>query len=76
MKNVVVNTLPQIVERRNVQQPIIQNHYDCLLKVEGSVDKDFAKVLPDYLEKSFKYTTDKMYREQVILNGGNRRIRR
>lgn len=38
----------------------IQNHYDCLLKVEGNIDDRNAKLLPSQLEQSYKYNMRKM----------------
>lgn len=42
-------------------------NYENLLNVEGSVDKDFAKVLPQHLEQAYEYTIKKMYKDSRIL---------
>ncbi len=39
----------------------IVNHYDALLRVDGSVDRDALPGLQDILEKSYQYTTQKQY---------------
>ena len=39
---------------------VINNHYDCLLKVEGNIDDRNAKLLPSQLEQSFKYNCARM----------------
>ena len=41
MKYAVMNTIPEAV--KNVQPVVINNHYDSLINVEGSVDKSFSK---------------------------------
>ena len=62
----VNSTIPNLIRERNVQ-PVVNNYYDCLLKVEGNIDKDFAKVLPKHLEEAYQYTVTKMYKEQMRL---------
>ena len=41
----------------------ITNHYDSLLTVEGNVDKDALPGLKDLLEKSYKYTSQRMFED-------------
>lgn len=41
----------------------ISQHYDSLLTVNGNVDKDTLPELKYILEESYKYTSNKMYRE-------------
>lgn len=41
----------------------IVNHYDCLLKVEGNVDKNALPDLKVLLEKSYQYTSKQLYSE-------------
>ena len=69
----VNHTIPEMIKNRN-EQTVVNNHYDCLLKVEGNVDKDFAKVLPQHLEEAYKYTIGKM-KYAAKLNGNNTPIR-
>ena len=58
--------LPQMAARGR-QNVVINNHYDCLLNVEGNVDKAVAKLLPSQLEEAYKYTTKKLHRELNVL---------
>lgn len=51
----------------------IENHYDSLLTVNGNVDKDALPGLQELLEKSYRYSIDKMYKEANKL--GFRRTR-
>lgn len=41
----------------------ISVHYDNLLNVEGNVDKDALPGLQDILKESYKYTSQKMYKD-------------
>jgi len=60
-----IKTLPEMVKNT---PPVVNNYnYDCLLKVEGNVDKNALPELKVLLEKSYKYTTDKIYRETMHL---------
>lgn len=74
----MINTkpyVPEYVTNRNEQQVVINNHYDSLITVEGSVDKnvvnDFKKISDD-LYKNF---TDRLYNEAKMVTG-RRSVRR
>lgn len=56
--------LPQLASKNN--QTVVNVHYDNLLTVNGNVDKDFAKVLPQHLEQAYEYTTKRLYKELNI----------
>lgn len=61
----VNQTIPNLIRERN--PVVINNHYDCLVNVEGNVDKNVAKLLPQQLEQAYKYVTDKQYHEIMRL---------
>lgn len=61
-ENTALNTI-----NTNARPVEINMHYDALLNVEGNVDKDFAGLLPDYLQKACEYTKKDIYRELQIL---------
>jgi hypothetical protein len=64
--NDMVSTLPQLVQ----SEPKTNNitiHYDNMLKVEGSVDKDALPKLQNILEKSYDYTATRLYKEMRVL---------
>lgn len=61
----VNQTIPNLIRERN--PVVINNHYDCLVNVEGNVDKNVAKLLPQQLEQAYKYVTDKQYHELMRL---------
>ena len=44
-------------------------HYDTLMNVEGNIDKDFAKIMPNYLEESCEYTKKNIYKELKQIGG-------
>ena len=58
----VNHTIPEIIKERN-DSPVINIHYDTLMRVDGNVDRDFAQLLPDYLRKSCEYTKANIYAE-------------
>lgn len=62
MATSVNHTIPNMIRERNMN-PVVNIHYDTLMKVDGNVDRDFAKVFPDYLEKSCEYTKANIYAE-------------
>jgi len=68
----VNHTIPEMM--RNREQVVNNFNYDCILKVEGNVDKEVARLLPQQLEQAFQYTAKKFYREQNIL-GNHRMVR-
>lgn len=57
-------SVPESVKNINIQ-PNVTNYYDSLLKVEGNVDKNALPELKVLLEKSFKYTSKKLYQESI-----------
>lgn len=59
-----IKTLPEMVKNT---PPVVNIHYDNLLNVEGNVDKNALPELKVLLEKSYKYTADKIYRETMHL---------
>lgn len=66
-------TLSLIESRNSGVGTTIENHYDSLLTVNGNVDKDALPGLQELLEKSYRYSIDKMYKEANKL--GFRRTR-
>ena len=42
---------------------VVNNHYDSLLTVNGSVDKDALPGLKELLEKSYDYTMQQAYKD-------------
>ena len=59
--NLVQTNIPQNIS--NAGNVTVTNHYDTLLNVEGNVDKDALPGLQDLLEKSYKYTSNKIARD-------------
>lgn len=47
----------------NNQNTSVNLHYDSLLRVDGNIDKDFAQVLPEYLQQACEYTKRDIYNE-------------
>ena len=45
--------IPDYIKNKNEQSVVINNHYDSLITVEGSVDKSFSK--------EFKKDSDEIY---------------
>lgn len=58
-------SIPESVKNKEVQPIVNNNYYDSLLKVEGNVDKNALPELKVLLEKSFKYTSKKLYQESI-----------
>ena len=56
-------TLSLIESRNSGVGTTIENHYDSLLTVNGNVDRDALPGLQELLEKSYRYSIDKMYKE-------------
>lgn len=74
----MVNTkpyVPEYVTNRNEQQVVINNHYDSLITVEGSVDKSFSKEFQENTDKMYKNFTDRLYNEAKRVTG-RRPVRR
>lgn len=61
MKYAVMNTIPEAV--KNVQPVVINNHYDSLINVEGSVDKSFSKEFTQNSDKLYKDFTNKFTKD-------------
>ena len=61
MKYAVMNTIPEAV--KNVQPVVINNHYDSLINVEGSVDKSFSKEFTQNSDKLYKDFTNKLAKD-------------
>ena len=55
-----------VLEKKNVE-PVVNIHYDNMIRVDGNIDKDFSKVLPDYLKKSCTYTINELNRQRKQL---------
>lgn len=53
--------------RENTQSVVNNYNYDCLLKVEGNVDKEALPDLKTILKKSYDYTSKEFYRRQMLL---------
>lgn len=49
--------IPDYIKNKNEQSVVINNHYDSLITVEGSVDKSFSK--------EFKKDSDEIYKKVV-----------
>lgn len=74
----MVNTkqnIPEYVTNRNEQSVVINNHYDSLINVEGSVDKSFSKEFKKDSEEIYKNVTDRLYNEAKMVTG-RRSVRR
>lgn len=69
--NVIMSAVEEAV-KENVTQ-----HYDALINIEGSADaatvEDLKALSKDLMEKSYKYTSDKLY-NGYIRSGGKRKI--
>ena len=64
----MLGRLPNVVNRNDMsQQMTIEQHYDSLLTVNGNVDKDALPGLKELLEKSYKYTSDKMAKDLMMV---------
>ena len=55
-----------ILEKKNVD-PVVNIHYDNMIRVDGNIDKDFSKILPNYLKKSCTYTINEINRQRKQL---------
>lgn len=64
--NAMVRNAVDAMQNKNMP-PVVNLHYDNLLNVEGNIDKDFAKVFPDYLEKSCEYTLNRLRKDLYTL---------
>lgn len=69
----LLNSIGQI----NVPQTNINQHYDSLINIEGSADaatvEDLKAMSNDLLEKSYKYTSQKIFKGYKI-GGGRRQV--
>jgi len=45
----------------------INNHYDSLLTVNGNVDRDALPGLEKLLQKSYEYTSKRMYKDAGLM---------
>lgn len=61
--------IPESVANRNEQSVVINNHYDSLINVEGSVDKSFRKEFQENSDKMYKNFTDRLYNEAKMYTG-------
>lgn len=67
--------IPDYIKNKNEQSVVINNHYDSLITVEGSVDKSFSKELTQNTDILYKKITDRMYKEARLVSG-SRPVRR
>ena len=58
MKNIANST-----SNRNSQSMVFNNHYDSLLTVYGSIDKEALPKLEEILKKSYDYTMQQAYKD-------------
>ena len=60
--------LNSTVKRNNGNENIaINNHYDSLLTVNGNVDRDALPGLEKLLQKSYEYTSKRMYKDAGLM---------
>ncbi|MCH5257270.1 MAG: hypothetical protein J1D87_08235 [Lachnospiraceae bacterium] len=71
----VVKAIPDFIRERDSQPLVINNHYDSLINVEGNVDKDVARLLPEQLRQSYEYTISRFTGEYKALHGGQLTVR-
>lgn len=64
------NPVPQLIDgilsaasEYSTHNGNVEIHYDSLLTVNGNVDKEALPGLEEILKKSYKYTTDQMYKD-------------
>lgn len=67
-----VNKSPTVMSN-SVSPTTVTNHYDCLLKVEGNVDKDTLPRLEEILKQSYEYNT-KMFAKEYSKLGNKRKF--
>ncbi len=53
-----------VLEKKNTEPVVINNHYDSLINVEGSVDKNFMSEWRKDMDKTYRYMTSRLYQEQ------------
>ena len=63
----VATRIPDYVLEKKNTEPVVNIHYDNMIRVDGNIDKDFSKVLPDYLKKSCTYTINELNRQRKQL---------
>lgn len=63
----VSTRIPDYVLEKKNTEPVVNIHYDNMIRVDGNIDKDFSKVLPDYLKKSCTYTINELNRQRKQL---------
>ena len=62
--------IPDYIKNKNEQSVVINNHYDSLITVEGSVDKSFSKEFTQNTDKLYKNFTNKLAKD-LQLHGVN-----
>ena len=62
--------IPDYVRNKNEQSVVINNHYDNMINVEGSVDKSFSKEFTQNTDKLYKNFTNKLAKD-LQLHGVN-----
>lgn len=67
-----INNSPTITSN-SIAPTTITNIYDCLLKVEGNVDKDALPRLEEILKQSYEYNT-KMFAKEYSKLGNKRKF--
>jgi len=60
--------IPGNIQTRDIP-PAIHVHYDSLIHVDGNIDKEVASLLPQQLEQSYQYTTQKLYNDIYTISG-------
>ena len=70
MSNTIGDTMKYINNVVNNGGNTITYHYDCLLNVEGNVDKDALPGLQEILKQSYQYTSQQMTKD--ALRAGNK----
>ena len=61
--NTIMKSISNTGVGKTNQSMVVNNHYDSLLTVNGSVDKDALPGLKELLEKSYDYTMQQAYKD-------------
>lgn len=61
--NTIMKSISNTGIGKTNQSMVVNNHYDSLLTVNGSVDKDALPGLQELLEKSYDYTMQQAYKD-------------
>lgn len=61
--NTIMKSISNTGVGKTNQSMVVNNHYDSLLTVNGSVDKDALPGLQELLEKSYDYTMQQAYKD-------------